>query len=180
MSSQIPFMWILEFVMRKVNTCTMGWRGDLVSTSIFAFVHLTKWSHTKKHHRTPWDLNDNMKGWVGGFVWDVMERGDWPRGIFQENLQKHGEQVFSYGQYHLVGASFSLSSLLCTVFLNWHFGTATQVNWSPEKSIHFFITSMFNLERYMYVQLSTKCCLTTRYSEVNENSLRGAFKTNFR
>ena len=84
-----------------------------------------------------------MEGGVRSFVGDVMERGDWPRGIFQENLQKHGEQVFSYGQYHLVGASFSLSSLLCTVFLNWHFGTATQVNWSPEKKhqflYHFYV-----------------------------------------
>ena len=28
-----------------------------------------------------------MEGGVRSFVWDVMERGDWPRGIFQENLQ---------------------------------------------------------------------------------------------
>merc|ERR1719341_212865 len=34
----------------------------------------------------PGNLNDNMEGGVGGFVRDVMERGNWPRGIFQENL----------------------------------------------------------------------------------------------
>ena len=77
----------------------MGWRGDFVSTSILAFVHLAKvekymimrytdenWTQVLIQSISPGNLNDNMEGRVRGFVWDVMERRDWPRGIFQENL----------------------------------------------------------------------------------------------
>ena len=55
--AQFPFFCILQRInrlifdlllqdayvlMRKLVTCTMGWRGDFVSTSIFALVHLAE------------------------------------------------------------------------------------------------------------------------------------------
>ena len=109
-------------------------------------------------HQTPGNLNNNMEGGVWSFVGDVMERGDWPRGIFQENLErKTYVSVFleaSHSRYtkspsHLVWASASLASLLCSVLLHRHLWTATQVNWPEEK---LFLRSKLTKVQIMFTE----------------------------